>query len=100
MEEEKSKEEGWSVLKFTVEPEHGITKVEMPKGSRILWTQAQYSKVALWALCQPNGPKSTRHIRVALTGIPLYNEEPMSLVPIGVCFFAERSFVVHVFEVV
>lgn len=84
-----------TVWKFTVHP--WDTRVEMPKGARLLHVHEQGGDVCLWAEVDPAAPKVDRVVLVFGTGHPIRHEQ---IEYVGTAHLVEagQSLVLHVYD--
>lgn len=71
-----------------------FNRIEMPEGAKILTMQLQNGTPCIWALVEPNAPKTERIFEVLVTGIG-FKDSPATY--IGTYQFG--GFVGHVFEI-
>jgi len=81
------------IWKFPISIE-GETVLLMPDGAETLTVQAQYSKIAMWAVVDPSKPKVERTFISMMTGVPW--EEDLYIRYIGTVQISPLVF--HVFE--
>jgi hypothetical protein len=84
-----------AIWKFTLEPGH--TSVEMPVGARVLDAQPQGDVLQLWALVDPEAPRTWRDFYVVGTGHEL-PETAVEWKHISTVQFKGGRLIVHVFE--
>ncbi len=83
-----------SVWKFPLEVDC-VQSIAMPFDAEILCVQAQYGRLVLWAIVEPDSAKEQRRIVVAGTGQELPNFKGRY---IGTVQMMEGQLIWHVFE--
>lgn len=86
-----------TIHEYMFAPSHGILKLEMPHGAKILSLQAQRNLPCLWALVDAGHAPTTRYFYVAHTGVPF---GPEGLEHVGTVQLDGGDRALHVFEIV
>jgi hypothetical protein len=70
--------------------------VEMPEGARVLHADVQYGKPCVWALVDPEAPKTPRRFRLAGSGHPIEDADTRGY--INTFLLQDGAFVGHLFD--
>lgn len=84
-----------TVYKYGIEIKYHFS-VSMPAGAQVLTIQVQHGKPFIWALVDTEAQLAERHFRVAGTGHPIEDENPLY---VGTYQLHGGDLVFHLFEV-
>lgn len=82
-----------AIWKFAIPFIYDVLSFEMPRGSQGLTVQVQRGIPTLWALVDPNAPKTTHEFRIVGTGRMF---DPSGMRYVGT--FQDGNFVWHVYQ--